>query len=152
MAVTQNKVVTPQAIQNDVVQLSNGTGACGTGWTNAPTNTVQLLTAGTNGLLVKSIVVSSDDTSGKALMLYLSLDAGATKYAIGAVTVPTNSGQTGSAPTIDLLAGTILAGFPQDQTGKFVLELAPNARLYVGVQTAVTAGKFINVVAQSEAL
>ena len=53
---------------------------------------------------------------------------------------------------IDILGSLMIPGLALDQAGKPVLELAATNRIYVGVQTAVTAAKFINVACQSEAL
>lgn len=149
MAVTNTLPVT-QAIQNDFASLVNATGAVGTTLTTAPSNSVLLSTAGANGGVVKSLTVCSDDTAARVLVIYVSPDAGTTKNPIGTVNIPITAGATGAIANVDLLNSSVLLGFPVDQSGRNVIELAPNNRIYVGVQVAVTTAKFLNVSCMSE--
>lgn len=139
-----------QTIQNPAVQIANGDGAVGTGFTTNPSNTKLFFTAGAEGSVLKSLMVSSDDTATKLLVLYLSTDGGTTKYWLGCILVAITAGQTGAIANLDFLGSSLFTGLPLDQSGKPVLELTANAKLYVGVQVAVTSGKFINVVGQAE--
>lgn len=150
MAVTPNAQPCTQAIQNDFASLANATGAVGTTLTTSPSNSVLLSTAGANGSLVKSLMVCSDDSAARVLVIYVSPDSGTTKYPIGTANIPLNSGATGAIGNIDLLNSTVLLGFPVDQAGRNIIQLAPSNRIYVGVQVAVTAAKFINIMASLE--
>lgn len=150
MAVTVNSQPCTQAIQADFTSLVNATGAVGTTLTTAPSNSVLLATMGANGGVVKQLTVTSDDTSARVLVIYVSSDSGTTKYPIATVNVPLNSGATGAIVNIDVLGSAVVVGLPLDQMGKPVLELAPSNRIYVGVQVAVTAAKFLNVTCVSE--
>lgn len=145
-----NTLPVTQAIQNDFASLVNATGAVGVTLTTNPSNSVLLSTAGANGAIVKALMVCSDDSAAKVLVIYLSTDAGTTKNPIGTVNIPLSSGATGAIANIDILNSAVLLGFSVDQAGRSVIELAPAARIYVGVQGAVTAAKFVNICCISE--
>lgn len=132
------------------VQFANADGAAGTGLTTAPSNTKLLYTAGANDSVLKSIIVSSDDSSARVLNLYVSPDAGTTKYWLSAFSIPITSGNTGAIASVDILGSTLIPGLCYDQSGKAVLPLQATYRIYVGLQVAVTSGKFINVTAIGE--
>jgi len=151
MAKTTTLPIT-QTIQNNGVSLLNADSFIAANGGTAPTNTKLLMTAGAEGSVVKSFMIASDDSSARQVSLYLSYDAGTTKYLITTINVPTGTGLTsGTTVNIDVLGSVYMVGLPIDQSGKSVLMLAANARLYVGVITAaVTAGRTIHVLAQSE--
>lgn len=133
-----------QSIKNDFVQFANADGACGTGFTTSPSNTKLLSTAGADDSVIKSLIVSSDDTSARLAVFYISPDGGTTKYWIGSVSIPATAGQTGTLANVDILGSAYLLGMCLDQSGKPVLPLQATYRLYVGLQVAVTSGKFVN--------
>lgn len=139
-----------QSIQNAAIQIANATGASGTGFTTSPSNTTLLLTAGSEGSVLKSLIVSSDDTSARLVTFYVSTDSGTTKYWVCSVSIPATAGQTGAIANVDILGSSLVLGLPLDQSGKPVYPMAAAARMYVGVQVAVTAGKFVNVMAVAE--
>ena len=139
-----------QSIQNAFQSIVNADGAVGTTLTTAPSNAKLLFTAGAEGSVIKSLTANSDDTSSRVLVIYISPDAGTTKYPIGSVSITTLAGQTGALSQIDILASSVFLGLPLDQSGRPVLPLAATYRVYVGVQVAVTAAKFLNVHAMGE--
>ena len=49
----------------------------------APTNTVELLTAGTNDTIVKAITMSSSDTTARTIAFYISSDVAPTFCNVG---------------------------------------------------------------------
>lgn len=149
MAKTTTLPIT-QTIQNAFQAIVNGDGAVGTTLTTAPSNAKLLLTAGAEGSVIKSLIVSSDDSSARVLAFYISPDGGTTKYCIGTVNIPVNSGATGAIVNVDILGSAVLIGMALDQSGKPVLPLAATYRLYVGTQVAVTAAKTIVVTAVAE--
>ncbi len=148
MAKTTTLPIT-QTIQNGKVSLVNATGAVGTTLTTAPSNAQLLFTAGAEGAVVKSIMVTSDDTSARVLVFYISSD-GTTYYPLCTVNVPLNSGATGAIVNIDILGSAVVVGLPVDQAGRPIILLKATERIYVGTQVAVTAAKFINIVLQAE--
>ena len=138
---------TPKFVGTDRTEafsLVNATGAVGTTLTTAPTNSVLACTAhATLGSVISSFVVATDESTAKVLVIYRSIDAGTTKFPIGAISIPINSGQSGAIANVDILASLVLLGFPVDLSGRNCIILAAAERLYVGVQVAVTAAKFL---------
>lgn len=139
-----------QTIQNAFATLVNADGAVGTTLTTSPSNSKLLFTAGAEGSVVKSLTVSSDDSAARVLVFYISPDSGTTKYCIGTINIPLNSGATGAIANIDVLGSAVLLGLVLDQSGKPVLPLAATYRIYIGTQVAVTAAKTIVVTAVAE--
>lgn len=132
------------------VNFVNADGAAGTGLTTSPSNTKLLYTAGANDSVLKSLIVSSDDSAARVLNVYVSPDSGTTKNWIGSVSIPITAGQTGAIANVDVLGSAVLVGMCYDQSGKAVLPLAGTYRVYVGVQVAVTAAKTVVVTAIGE--
>jgi len=100
-----------------------------------------IYTAGSDGALVDSVFVTSDDTSDVVLNVFIN--NGTTSFLIGAVTIPTLSGTDGTAPTINLLN---LASLPALQAGGG-LTLQPTHKLNVSAQSAVTTAKTVTITA-----
>ena len=149
MAKTTTLPVT-QTIQNWAATIVNATSFTAANPGTAPTNTILLGTAGAEGSVVKSLVVSSTDTASASVQFWISTDAGTTKYLLGTVVVAALSGNA-TLTNIDVLGNAIIAGLPVDSAGRPVLELTASAKIYIGVITsAVTASKNVYVVAQVE--
>ncbi len=111
----------------------------------APTNTVLVTTAGADGSVVKSLMISSDDSSSRTVTFWVSTDSGTTKIMLGTVVIAANSGSA-TIINIDVLANSIITGFSIDQSGRPILELQANARIYAGVLTAaVTSGRTLYI-------
>jgi hypothetical protein len=124
-----------------------------TGSTNATFNLrvehyKELYTASTNDAIVKAINVASFDSAARVMGLWI-VGADAQPVLIGAVNIPANSGNNGTAAAIDLLGGTLMPSLSYDSNGKRVLALKAGQKLAVSVP-AVTAGMQINVTAQIE--
>jgi hypothetical protein len=108
----------------------------------------ELYTASINDAIVKAINVASLDTAARVMSLWI-IGTDAQPILIGAVNIPANSGNNGTAATIDLLGGTLLPSLPYDANGKRIVALKAGQKLAVSVP-AVTAGTQINVTAQIE--
>jgi hypothetical protein len=120
------------------------------GGTN-PTNIKLLLTAGSEGSIVKSLIISSDDSSARTVSFYLSTDGGTTDYLLFSVPVAIAAGSNGTTINVDVLNNAVVQGLQIDQSGRPVIPLAANARIYIGVLTAaVTSGRTLHVVASLE--
>lgn len=116
----------------------------------APTNTVLVTTAGADGSIIKSLMIASDDSSNRTVLFWTSTDSGTTKILIGAVVVTALSGSA-TLINIDVLANSIVTGLAIDQSGRPILELQANARLYAGVITAaVTSGRTLYIAGYQE--
>jgi len=141
-----NTVPIPQSYTNLVATLVNATGFSATNPGTAPTNTVLVATSVADDSVIKSLTISSDDTSARTIQFWISLDNGTTKYLIGTVVVAALSG-TATLTNIDVLGNSLINGLVQDETGKPVLPLqgaGTPAKIYAGVITAaVTASKTV---------
>lgn len=115
-----------------------------------PTNTKLIITSGSEGSIVKSIMVSSSDTVARSLAFYLSLDGGVTDYLLTTVPIPANAGFT-TVNNVDIFLGGTFTGQTLDQTGRPILPLQAGAQIYAGlIGSAVTASKNLYVVATLE--
>lgn len=125
MAVTANSIVTPQAPKSAFAALATAN----TTFTTTPTNSVLLVTAGSNGArLTRLEFIPLETVTANALQWYRSIDSGTTKYLAGMVTggSDTVSGTDGST--------TVSAGYSDDNP----LILQANERIYVC--TGITKG------------
>lgn len=118
----------------------------------APTNTKLFFTAGSEGSIIKSLIMSTDATAAaQTVGIWLSTDSGTTKTLIGVVNVPLNSGYTGAVINVDVLNNAFLAGLVLDQSGRPILPLEANARIYMGcLLTAVATSKTLYVTGFAE--
>lgn len=140
-----------QSIRNLAATLVNANSFIAANGGTNPTNTIELLTAGAEGSIVKSLIVASDDSSARSISFYLSTDAGTTKYLLFTVPVAANSGVNGTTLNADVLNNAVVQGLQIDQSGRPVLALSANAKIYMGVITAaVTAGRTLHVNASLE--
>lgn len=107
----------------------------------ADTNGQTILTAGSNGTIVESLVISTDDTTAVNCFIYgLS---GATVRPIGIVNVTANSGNLGTVANIDALANTgiTLIGQAVNENGKRVIVLEANEVLKFSCLANMTSAK-----------
>lgn len=100
--------------------------------TDAPTNTVELLTAGANGALVTSITaVPRATVTASSLVLFLSKDGGTTKRLLDSELMGAHTMATTTAVP-ETSFGNISVTTP--------LRLEAGDKLYVGSQVALAAG------------
>jgi len=150
MAKTYTIPVT-QNIQSAFGTLLNADSFSSANGGTSPTNTKLLCTAGADGSILKSLVISSDDSSSRTIQFWISVDAGTTKYLLGSITVAASSGTNGTNANVDFLGSQILLGMCTDASGKYVIPLAANARVYYCVTTAaVTSGRTVYISATLE--
>jgi hypothetical protein len=107
-----------------------------------------VFTAGTDDAVVKAINVASTDTAARVLSLFVN--DGSNDILIGRVNIPANSGNNGTAATVDLLGGTLMPSLPYDANGKRVLPLPAGYILKAGTTTTVTSATAITVTAIAE--
>ena len=111
------------------------------------TTTAKLLfTANTNDSVVKSIVVTSYDTTARILQLYAN--NGGTYYLLGSAAVPASSGANGTVAAVDLLSSTFNPATPYDANGKRVLPLPAGVSIYANSTATVANTIFISVFAE----
>ena len=117
--------------------------------TPTETTTAQtVFTAGAEDSVVKAINVASTDTAARVLSLFVN--NGSSDILIGRVNIPANSGNNGTAATVDLLGGTLMPSLPYDANGKRVLPLPAGYILKAGTTTTVTSAQSITVTAMAE--
>jgi len=99
---------------------------------DAPTGTVLLMTAGTDGaLLTRLFAMPRVSVTANSLVLYLSKDAGTTIRMIDSETLATQTLATSAA-----VNETVFTNYSESTP----LRLEANDRLYVGAQAAVAGG------------
>jgi hypothetical protein len=140
-----NYLVTPTASANAATVDSGSSNAT---WNLRVEIYKELYTAATNDATVKCINVASFDSAARVMSVWI-VGTDAQPVLIGAVNIPANSGNNGTAATIDLLGGTLMPSLPYDANGKRIVILKAGQKLAVSVP-AVTAGTQINVTAQVE--
>ena len=144
-----NVPIFTQAIKTASASLS-----AASAWTpavNSTTNLVALVTGGTNGSRVTSIILATTDTAANNVFLVLDPGGAGTALAIlGQVNVPLQSGTTASVLAVDALSSTVTGGLPVDNNGKRFIHLAATYKLYISVVGAMTAGKVLFAAAQYE--
>lgn len=117
----------------------------------ADTTTLKtILTAGANGTLIDSILVSSDDSSTRDFQLWTTLSA--VDYLLATVSIPANSGFSGSVSLVSLLdnarfgTSTAPSGLQiTDPNGNKLLRLKAGEILKAKVLVSVTAAKTVYV-------
>lgn len=116
------------------------------GQTFQPSDTTtikQVAPAGINDSLVKSILITNNDTSDAEVSLYIN--QGGTDYLIDTIKVVSGSGFDGTHPGVDGLAN---AALPLDVAGKKFCNLPAGTFLRASVGTTVGSGKTVTVSAQ----
>ena len=103
---------------------------------DSQSNYVDLITAAGDGLLVDGVIVTSNDSAARVVILAIKVSG--TYRPLGAVSVAANSGTNGTAVSIDMLSGAVLVGFPINNQGKRFLRLANGEALAFKTTTAVT--------------
>ena len=98
------------------------------------------MTAGTDGAIVQSITVTSDDTNAVDLQVFIN--DGTTSHLVGTVNIPTLAGTDGIEPNVNLLQS--INGLQED--GSLILEASFTLR--VAALVTVTAAKTVTLVSQ----
>jgi hypothetical protein len=140
-----------QTIRNPAATLVNADSFIAANGGTNPTNTKLLLTAGSEGSIIKSLIISSDDSSARTVSFYLSTDDGTTDFLLFSIPVAATSGVNGTIINVDVLNNAFVQGLQIDQSGRPIIALAANAKIYMGVLTAaVTSGRTLHVIASLE--
>lgn len=139
MAVTATPIY-PQSLKNSVVTIVNADG----------TTKKTVYTAGADGTKLESIFVTNTDTAAYTLNVYFNISS--TDYLIGTVNIPLSSGNTTSAPTVNLLssAGNLGAVLNKDPNGNTYLYLQSGTVLKVATTGTVTSAKTVTLTAIGE--
>lgn len=114
------------------------------------TTIVDILVAGAEGGLIKSLVATSTETAGAKVVRLYRKPSGGSDRLIGAVSIPLNAGFDGVVARVDLISATLMPGSPQDAAMKFQILLAPGEALRACLAANASAGKIITVSASGE--
>lgn len=139
-------LVTPTASANPATVDSGTSNAT---WNLRVETLKTLYTASADGAVVKAINVSSLDSVARVISVWIADAATGNQMLLGAVSIPANSGNSGSVSSVDLLGGVLIPSLPYDSNGKRVIELKGGQVLKLSVP-AVTAGTQIVATAQIE--
>lgn len=112
------------------------------------TNTAIVLSAGTNGCIVDSVVASSTDSAAVNLLVSIGDSAATQARPLGIVNVPISAGNSGNTLNVDVLNSAVLVGMTVDQNGKRIVRLGPSETLRVVPLANMTAGRVCYVTAQ----
>jgi hypothetical protein len=108
--------------------------------TSSDTTTAKTcFTAGANDSVVRGIIATTTDSVTVNVTLWVTRSG--TDYLLGTVNLPITAGDTGSAPSVDLLASAIIPGLPQDSVGKPYIPLKNGDTLKVGCLATMSTGK-----------
>lgn len=135
MAVTATPIF-PQSVQNFVTKIQNADAS----------NIKTLVTGGTNGTKVESIIVSSTDTSARDVNIYITVSS--VNYLLTTISIPINSGNANNIAATDILRSTQIPALPFDNKGNKYIYIANGATLGFATTTTVTSGKEIDIFAQ----
>ena len=112
------------------------------------TSYVTLYTSATNDSVVKSITVTTTDTS--AVNLKVAINDGTTDFLLGTVRVALASGTDGAVASVDILGSSLLPGLPRDLNNRTILPLKNGYILKVGCLATMTAAKQTDILAVIE--
>lgn len=107
----------------------------------ATTNAVTVLTAGSNGTRVKSLLLNTNDTAAVNVFVMVVGSDGTTVKPLGIVNVPLTSGAAASVYNVDAFDNNSIKGLPLDSAGKRYFDLGPSETLRVSVLANMTAAK-----------
>jgi hypothetical protein len=115
------------------------------------TNTAYIMSAGTNGSRVTSVIFSTNDSATENA--YLLLDpkgTGASLSVIGLINVPLSAGTGAGVIVVDALASNVTVGLPIDNNGKRFVHLGPSDYLRAAVDTNQTSAKSLGITCMYE--
>jgi hypothetical protein len=133
MALNANQIPVYGITPKTAVGVLNGSTAGSMGTT---TNAVTVLTAGSNGCIIDSLVMNT--TSTAVVNVFVSILTGSTVKPLGIVPVAASSGNLTNALSVDALSSSVLNGMTVDQNGKRIIRLAAGDILQVSVLANLT--------------
>ena len=142
-------IIIPSGVTLDVIANTTGVVTPGVLGTSGP----QLVcTAGTNDSVLKSLIVTSNDSAEKHLHIWLDRAGTTPLTLLATISIPATAGANtgGNVASVDVLGSLMFLGLPTDQTGKPTLPMAASSKLYVGLVAGLTATKVLYVTAVLE--
>jgi hypothetical protein len=129
----KEKVYVANILRTGFGEIANAQGGSAI---DSQSNYVDLITASGEGLLIDAIVLTSNDSANRTVIIARKVSG--TYRPIGAVQVLANAGTNGTTASVDALSGAIIAGLPINAQGKRFLRLESGQALAFKVTAAVT--------------
>ncbi|HEY9755248.1 MAG TPA: hypothetical protein V6C97_08805 [Oculatellaceae cyanobacterium] len=126
----------PQTVMNWAQQITNANG----------TSLQTLVTGGTNGSKVESLMISNTDTVAHDVQFWVTISSVA--YLLTTVSIPASAGNSDSVPAVDILRSAQIPGLAYDPNGNKYLYVANGSTLSIGLLVAVASGKLVQGFAQ----
>lgn len=104
-----------------------------------------VVSAGSNGSKIDSLMVSSTDTSDRDIQIFLT--SSSTNYLLATVKVPLGSGNADTIAAVDVLHSGMIPGLPLDANGNRCLTLAAGWSITAAMVATVTTAKTVTVLA-----
>jgi hypothetical protein len=147
MALNSNQIpvyaITPRTSVGKIL-AADANGSLGT-----TTGAATVFTAGANGSIIDSVLISTDDAAiAPNIWLFIVGSDGTTVKPLGSVPVVVNSGFTNAVFAVDGLLSTYLTGALIDNNGKRFIRLGANETLRASRIAAQTAAKSVWITAQ----
>jgi hypothetical protein len=142
-------IIIPSGVTLDVIANTTGVVTPGVLGTSGP----QLVaTAGTNDSVLKSLIITSNDTADRYVHIWLDRAGTTPLTLLATISIPATSGANtgGNVASVDILGSLMFLGLPTDQTGKPTLPMAAGTNLYVGLVAGLTGFKVLYVTAVLE--
>lgn len=130
----------PNEKPNYANTIDNGVGALAAataGTLATETNACTIKTAGANGTIVRSLIISTNETADRDYFIFIVSADGMVLSPLGIVNVPLGSGSTSLIQSVDAFAQ--LVGLPEDNQGKNYIELKADYILKASCVTNMTA-------------
>jgi hypothetical protein len=108
-------------------------------------NNRALVSSGTNGTKVESILVTNSDSTNRDIVMKVSISGSV--ITVGTIAVSAGSGTTNVAPTVNVLYNSQIPGVSRDNNGNPFFYLGTNANLLFATTTTVSAGKSVGILA-----
>lgn len=126
----------PQTVRNWSAQINNAAG----------TASQTLLTGGTNGSKLESLIAVNTDSTAHDVQLWVTISS--VSYLLGTISLPATAGNVDSVPSVDILRSSQIPGLAYDANGNRYLYVANGAVLSVAVLVAVASGKLVQLFGQ----
>jgi len=141
MALNANQIPVYGITPKTSVGVLNGSTAGSLGTT---TNAVTVVTAGSNGCIVDSLVANTTSTAAVNLLVSIVDSGGTTVRPLGLVNVPLSSGNVSGVLNVDVLNSAVLVGMTVDQNGKRIIRLGASETLRVAVLANLTGVCYVS--------
>lgn len=134
-----SKTITAPFLQN----LKNADGTLTSSTTiNTPAT---IFTAGANDSVLKSLNMTSTDTSARTVQLFVNVGGAGTDRLIGSFSIPAGAGSDPAVQAYDVMRSLYMPFLSYDAFGNKVMNLKAGTTVKVSVPVALTSAKVIDI-------